>query len=342
MDTPRVPPELILAILARLDRPELFALRAANKTFHGLVTPMAFHQVTVSDALVSAERFTALQSTRELAVHVQSVVFRGRSEHGPVDDPRLTCVSQAMEGLSKLPNLASLKFEFHDIWDEDVWSFADEPAYWLMLQRAVLEAISNTSRLPKLKSLTLNNLITMPGAIFASEAFVAFLRPLETLSIATLGNGASSAEPIVEFWKQLSRVLAAAQLKSVSTLRILSDHLIGVNPEFILPKSPIPRLTSLHLKSICSQNDGVERFILRHPGLRSLTLEDCSMFIEDDQYVRPWAVVFASLDAGLESLVQVDVDSGTLRYRDRYADYVELDGSADRRALREWEVKLQG
>ncbi|KAJ7607062.1 hypothetical protein FB45DRAFT_1040614 [Roridomyces roridus] len=268
---------------------------------------MTFRQVTTSDTLDSAERFTALQCTRELAVH--------------------------------LPNLAFLKFEFHDSWDEDVWS--DEPAYWLMLQRAVLEAISNTSRLPKLKSLTLNNLITMPGAIFASEAFVAFLRPLETLSIATLGNGASSAEPIREFWKQLSRILAAAQLKAVSTLRILNDHLIGVSPEFILPKSNLPRLTSLHLRNICSRNDGVERFILRHPGLRSLTLEECPMFSEDEQYRRPWTVVFASLDAELEKLVQVDVDSGTLRYRGRYADDLELDGSAERRALREWEAKVE-
>lgn len=143
------------------------------------------------------------------------------SEDGPDDDLRLASVPPSFEGLFKFNQLASLRFDFLDEFVEEAWGSPKDPSYHLRMQRAVLEAVSSNP-LPAIKSLVLNNLVSVPSELFESPQFAALLRPLETLSIYVLGpydlsEGVYAWEPLGEFWEQLTPVLAAAEVRGSST-----------------------------------------------------------------------------------------------------------------------------
>ncbi|KAJ7635128.1 hypothetical protein FB45DRAFT_1057050 [Roridomyces roridus] len=343
------------------DPSTLLALRSANKAFHQLATPKAFREVVVTQAAGSAEWLTELQSSASVVGCVQSAVFRDSSEDNEdalTDvDPRLTAVPKALEKLSKFPYLTSLKIEFSlSVGDTD-WEVEDEPTFWLRVQRAILQAVSTTP-LPTLKSLAIANLITMPSPVLTCEKFAALLRDVAVLSIDTLGpddlsEGYYAKEGLSEFWEQMTAVLAAAQ--SVTTLHLRSDNLIGVKPALAFPSEPFVNLTSLHLKHIC-WDDGVEGFLLAHPALRCLALEDCCMYGYEKQYPRPWGAVIASLDEGLQQLVELDITGKTMLYcyEDEGWGFITMGAAAmgiyegeDLQALEKWRGnvearKLQG
>ncbi|KAJ7512960.1 hypothetical protein B0H11DRAFT_2213505 [Mycena galericulata] len=402
----RLPLELISEILDFLARPELLALRQANKAFHALATPLAFQQLILKDTVASAQGLLGLQSVPDAVECVTSVVFTsisgkaphfppivavifwpkptdpdesswevstdaepegGQSDSGsesgledPEADPRLISVPPATAGLCKFPRLASLTFHFSDEYCEgSPWDMhEEEPSYHLRMQRAVLEAVSSHP-LPALKSITFKNLNATPSDVFVLPQFKALLRPLETVLIDVLGpedplEGLYALEPLVEFWgEQMKPILSAA--KSVTTLRLSSNCLVGAMPSLTFPTAPLPQLTSLHLEKICffpeaHAGGSAEQFILQHPALRSLTLEECPLFCVEKAYARPWATVFASFDKGLKQLVTLEIKFHELRYCYEDAgwgiisldsDEVSVDGVADERALEQLKSNVE-
>ncbi|KAJ7445169.1 hypothetical protein B0H11DRAFT_432699 [Mycena galericulata] len=372
----RLPLELISEILDLLARPELLALRQANKALHALATPLAFQQLILKDTVASAQGLLGLQSVPDAVECVTSVVFTSisdaesegdqsdsGSESGlkdPEADPRLISVPPATAGFFKFPRLTSLTFEFSDEYCEgSPWDMhEEEPSYHLRMQRAVLEAVSSHP-LPALKSVTFENLNATPSDVFVSPQFKALLRPLETVLIDVLGpedplEGLYALEPLVEFWgEQMKPILSAA--KSVTTLRLSSNCLVGAMPSLTFPTAPLPQLTSLHLEKICffpeaHAGGSAEQFILQHPALRSLTLEECPLFCVEKAYARPWATVFASFDKGLKQLVTLEIKFHELRYCYEDAgwgiisldsDEVSVDGVADERALEQLKSNVE-
>ncbi|KAJ7635134.1 hypothetical protein FB45DRAFT_910867 [Roridomyces roridus] len=354
--------ELLQTILSLLERPELLVVRMANQTLRTLATPLALQEVGVRDTVASAERFIALKesASQDIIQSVRTVVFRDSTDGWtdvPDEESRLVQVPRAMSDLNSVfPQLTALRLEFTEFFYEDVFSDT-ESTYWLKLQHAILEAVTST----RLKSLTLYNLITMPSPLFASDAFAAFLSPLETLDIETLGpdtltEGVFSAEPLDEFWAQMGGVLSAAQ--SVSSLRLHSHELLGSFPTLTLPIKPFPNLTSLHLTGLCAQNEGIESFLLLHAStLQCLTLNKCPLYGDEREYARPWAAVIHTLDsdAGLTELVELNVDEETMGYcyvdpgwgimttdmEDEAEEALRVDREDDLRALEAWREAVE-
>lgn len=127
-------------------------------------------------------------------------------------------------------------------------------------------------------------------------------------------------------------------------------------PALTFPMVPLRVLTALHLENICFRSDGgagsAESFILQHPALRSLTLEDCPLFCYEQQCERSWATVLAGFAAGLEQLMEVKMnfsqDSYCYCYEDagwgfitQDAEEAGVDGAADRRALEQLKSKVE-
>ncbi|KAJ7619664.1 hypothetical protein FB45DRAFT_1033514 [Roridomyces roridus] len=334
----QLPVELIQLILENLGRPEILTMRLLNILFCASATPIAFRELGVADTVRSAQRFEGLQSNPHIASCVKSVVFR-TILGAQFDMLALITVRRAMSRLSQLPQLSSLRFEFHPTFDEQIPDFTDDKASpRLKRQRAVLTAACSAP-LPMLKSLTLINLMTLPSELFTSDAFEALLRPLDTLSIETLGpryysGGVREGQPIAKFWTQMTT--------SISTLHLRSSHLISLSPKLIFPSSSFPNLTTLHLTKVCCSRDTVE-FILRHPGLRELALQNCPLdpHIKSGDYYTSWVTILEMLDAGLESLVQISIFD--LKYclwsgivASTSGDTFGLDAVLDQRALEKW------
>ncbi|KAJ7673588.1 hypothetical protein B0H17DRAFT_1208286 [Mycena rosella] len=136
MDNLRLPVELISEILHLLDRGGFLALRGTNKVFHALATPRAFQELLATDTVSSAQGLLGLQSSLEITDCVKSVVFRSstpgpefsQDSTQPEDEAKLAVLFSAFEGLSKFPQLASLRFEFHDEFvEEDYGSDTSTP-----------------------------------------------------------------------------------------------------------------------------------------------------------------------------------------------------------------------
>jgi len=150
----------------------------------------------------------------------------------------------------------------------------------------------------------------------------------------------------------MSAVLDTAQ--SVTTLCLRSNELVGATPAFYFPMTPLPQLTTLHIQKVCFRsNDGAgsaESFILQHPALRTLLMEDCPMYGFERQFPRPWATVLASLDMGMEQLVDVKIDGLDYCYEDTNMGWgmftldgaeFGIDGAADQRALEQFQSKIE-
>ncbi|KAJ7466871.1 hypothetical protein FB451DRAFT_1259336 [Mycena latifolia] len=314
----RIPLELIGTILDQLDRGSFLALRSANKAFNALTTPRAFHELMVTDTVESADGLRGIQSTFAIANYVTSIVFRGSAPEFPENDltgpaaeydTKLAAVPSAFAGLSKLPQLVSLRFEFNDDCNEEDWDTTENPSYFFRMQCAILQA-AVSAPLPALKFLTLTNLIALPYALYESQAFAEFLRPLEALSIDVSGpddlsEGIFASTALVEFWEQMAPILCAAQ--SVSSLRLASNGLIGITPNLTFPTTPLPNLTSLSLTNVCFHSEDFpgcpESFILLHSAhLTHLTLKDCPLNGYDQVWARSWAAVLANLEVKMQAL----------------------------------------
>ncbi|KAJ7136597.1 hypothetical protein C8R44DRAFT_767429 [Mycena epipterygia] len=361
----RLPLELIFRVLDLLEPIDLLVLRQANKIFHKLATGLAFQRLTVTDTVHSAQGLLGLQESPSIVNCVTSLVFRSSTLNSVFpespndltkDDVKLSSIALPFTGLSKFPQLASLSFEFHDMYSEEYWT-TDDPSYFFNIQSAILNAASSVP-LPALKSLTLVNLIAMPDDLYETQAFADLLRPLESLTIEVLGpddlsEGIFASDPLREFWAQMTPILSAAQ--SAVSLQLSSNAKIGVIPELTFPSSALPQLKSLLLDHIFFDSEdsagGAESFVLLHADhLTALVLKNCPLYGYKKVYERPWATVLANMGERMHRLESLSLDRQDLNYAYEDegwgfttldADEVGVDGTEDLRALERLVSKVE-
>ncbi|KAF8190384.1 hypothetical protein K438DRAFT_1935752 [Mycena galopus ATCC 62051] len=304
----QLPVELLLAIVGWIaDTSVLFDLRLASKTFDAVAAPLLFHVVTVRDSMRSAEGLACLQAGGLATLNaVQEIVFEGdpvgggswRDEHISGQAGR-DALFAAFSGLTKLPNLRIICFNFHARFRElETTSFPDNPSHFLLLQLGLFAVLSANPPTP-LASLALHNLIPMPHNVYATESFQNLFRPLTALDISILsedGPNAYDKSPLCDFWEaSIPSMLKSAT--NLTSLMLRSVYPIGVRPALPFAHIHFPCLTALSLCNFIldpsrADHDIVE-FLVRHKDtLTHLELVDCCVYgAQKGAYPRPWHTV---------------------------------------------------
>ncbi|KAF8132162.1 hypothetical protein K438DRAFT_1884985 [Mycena galopus ATCC 62051] len=304
-----IPVELILAIVNLVeDNTVLFNLRLASKTFNAVAAPLIFRVLSVRDSVQSAEGLACLQAgdpaTRSA---VQEIMFDGGpigggswSDEHITGQPGRDALFTAFSGLTKFPNLRTLRFEFHREFrePEGTASFPNNSSHFLLLQLGLFEVLVAHPPLP-LVSLTLHHLIPIPHNIYAKEAFQNLFRPLTTLELSVLYQGGPSwyqKQPLCDFWEACVPSILKNSTNLIS-LTLRSRYPVGARPALALGSIHLPVLTTLSLYNFVldparADYDIVE-FIVRHRAtLTHLELPMCYVYgVERGVYARPWHAV---------------------------------------------------
>ncbi|KAF8146971.1 hypothetical protein K438DRAFT_1868373 [Mycena galopus ATCC 62051] len=314
-----IPVELILAIVNLVkDNTVLFNLRLASKTFNAVAAPLIFRVLSVRDSVQSAGRLACFQigSTATRSA-VQEIVFDGDpiggdswSDEHITSQPGRDALFTAFSGLTKFPNLRTLRFEFHREFrePEGTASFPDNPSHFLLLQLGLFEVLVVHPPLP-LVSLTLHHLIPIPHNIYAKEAFQN-LRPLTTLDVSVLYQGGPNGhqkQPLCDFWEAcVPSILKNAP--NLTSLTIGSKYPIGVSPALPFADIHFPFLTALSLFNFTLDSaragyDVVE-FIVRHKAtLTHLELTNCYVYGGEMRvYPRAWHHILQRFEQELPGL----------------------------------------
>ncbi|KAJ7688157.1 hypothetical protein B0H17DRAFT_1332226 [Mycena rosella] len=314
---PDVPVELLLAIATNVKSDSvLLHLRPVSKTLNSVVTPLAFRVLTVKDSVQSANALSFLQECDpSITSAVREVIFEGdterwRAEADTSGEAGRQALKTAFSGLAKFPNLEQLRFDFHDDYEDISHETPENPTHSLRLQLDIFAALA-TSPPPTLVSLTLNNVIAVPNAIYEEEAFHSVFRGLRTLHLSVLSDadneGSYYQDPLVEFWaKSVAHMVRSAT--AVTSLAIRSDQDVGAYPALSFKNTHLPHLESLTLESFVFEpmipDSDVVAFILAHKAtLTHLMLRECSIDGgEDCVFLRPWHAMLALFEAELGCL----------------------------------------
>ncbi|KAJ6551317.1 hypothetical protein B0H19DRAFT_1073044 [Mycena capillaripes] len=309
-----LPLELLQGITTEVEHgPSIYNLRLVSKIFNFVASPLAFRMLVVDDNLKSAEAISSLQGCDEsLTSLVRELVFRGdrEGETGWRDETsgesERNALKSAFSGLSNFPNLQSLRFDFHNCYQEDYFDdIPEDPTHFALLQTDLFAALTSNPPHP-LVSLTLNNMIAMPDDIYAEEDFLRIFTPLQQLNISVLSTPKDETayfrESIMHFWHpNISYIIRRAT--ALTTLTICSDQPIGAFND-----ATLPHLTSLVLHQFVlhpSDPDAdVVTFILRHRAtLTRLELRRCSIHGgSDEAFPRPWYAVLNLFETELRGL----------------------------------------
>ncbi|KAJ7674287.1 hypothetical protein B0H17DRAFT_1140629 [Mycena rosella] len=315
---PDVPVELLHAIATGVKSDSvLLQLRLVSKTLNSVVTPLAFRAITVKDSVQSANVLSFLQDCdTSITSAVREVIFKGdpkgwRAEADTSGEAGRQALKTAFSGLAKFPNLEQLRFNFHDGYEEDFsHDIPENSTHSLRLQLDIFAGLASSPP-PTLVSLTLNNVVAVPNAIYEEEAFHSVFRGLRTLHLSVLSDtyneGSYFQYPLVEFWaKSVAYIIRSAT--AVTSLTIRSDQAVGRYPALSFKDTHLPHLESLTLESFVFEpmipDSDVVVFILAHKArLTHLTLRECSIDGgEDCVFLRPWHAVLALFEAELGCL----------------------------------------
>ncbi|KAJ7641760.1 hypothetical protein FB45DRAFT_900960 [Roridomyces roridus] len=305
--------EIIQLILEGFsDVSELIKLRLVSKTFKSVVTPRAFHAVSVTESLKSAKALSLLQTCDEsITSVVRQVSFRGKRSRRvteaiaqSTDQARRDALRAAFGGLSKFTNLQSVQLTFDGSYD----IAADESGsstHLLLVQFDILGAIS--SHLPSsLNSLTVTEMVPLPHELYTQTEFHNLLRSLKSLNLSvrydfisqndiTRGENRVFEFELDTFWhRSMSHILSnATSLNSLT----LYDGREGEELAWFawMPETTrLTHLTSLHLHdfvfptpvmtSMTHEIYNVLGFILLHKAtLTHLVLNGCSILMDADE-----------------------------------------------------------
>ncbi|KAI0331548.1 hypothetical protein GY45DRAFT_1322127 [Cubamyces sp. BRFM 1775] len=323
------PAELLAQIIKWVPtNKELRILRAVDKTFCALATPLAFRRVYVRNRLPSALDLQALMERDELAKVVETIVFRwARTPSITEGESTRRATRVALEAvftqLHRFPALVGIELNLcPDMFPEPL--IADEngnidlernPSEPGSVEVTLVQAILRATDRPRLKSLTLANLLAYPHLHYKSEEFVGLLSSLEHLHIGFHGlcsvrgpNGAYSGL-IVPLWQDVipGYFLRPTQAR-LTSLTLMSDQPVGRSPNVDLSQLFFPNLRYLELGAIMFDNRRhTENFIVQHGRtLRTLVLDSCPMHVRLLQDPpRPWRDVCDRFAEALEVLVDV-------------------------------------
>ncbi|KAJ7457375.1 hypothetical protein FB451DRAFT_1406813 [Mycena latifolia] len=344
---PDVPLELVHAIAADVESNSvLLQLRLVSKTLNSVATPLAFRVLTVQDSAKSAEALSFFQGCEDSVTSaVREVVFQADGRRrwiGEADtsgEAGRQALKTAFSGLAKFPNLEKLRFDFHGCFqEEDTHEIPSNPSHFLRLQFDLLAALASSPP-PSVLSLTLNNVLTVPDAIYEQEAFHAVFHRLQTLSISVLSDtdyeGSYFQDPLVAFWNTSMAHMVRSAL-AVTSLTLRSDQPTGAYPALSFRDTHLPHLSALTLENFVFEpmilESDVAAFIVAHKAtLAHLELRECSIDGgEDSEFSRPWRAVLALFETELGCL-QTFVLSGEKSDTDDDEDDDEDTGERDPR-----------
>ncbi|GJE99675.1 hypothetical protein PsYK624_159460 [Phanerochaete sordida] len=323
-----LPVELIGAVVHEVASiGDLLQLRVVNHTFSAYATPRAFDTFHVANTQKSAQGHRLLSKSPSLAALVKKLVIH--CEAGPGENKLLNTVEEDDESkavrvafahnmarLHLFPSLSELELNFFSgmVWQtvqsaEDGTITLSHPSKYFMLQSSIMQGLlSSPRRIPRLRSLTLNNFIPFPAPEFEGEALKTLMSGLEhfTLSAHALRFKGRRGEDMWSwFWSEMvpARFLEPAQ-RTLTTLALSSDQPIGQFPTVDLSWLRFPRLASLHLGGFTFNDAGLaEDFVVAHTrSLRALTLDTCAMHLAGPAPARPWAAVYQRLADALPGL----------------------------------------
>lgn len=325
-----LPVELVGAIVHEVAPiRDLLRLRAVNHTFSAYATPRAFHTFHVVNTEKSA-RGHRLLAKSPLAPLVKKLVVH--CEAGPGENKLLNTVEEDEESkairiafaynfvrLSLFPSLRDLELNFFSgmVWQtvqsaEDGTITLSHPSKYFMLQSSIMQALLGSSprRIPRLRSLALNNIIPFPAPEYEGEALQTLMSGLEHFTMtahALRFKGRRGEDMWSWFWSEMvpERFLAPAQ-RTLRSLTLFSDQPIGQFPTVDLSWLRFPQLASLRLAGFTfNEHTLAEDFVVAHGAtLRSLTLDTCPMHVDCKEPPRPWAVVYQRFAERLTALVE--------------------------------------
>ncbi|KAI0370727.1 hypothetical protein BV20DRAFT_239304 [Pilatotrama ljubarskyi] len=324
------PVELLDMIVDRVSSGKgLRSLRAVDKTFCALATPRAFRQVYVTNSLPSALGLKALMDCDKLAKTVERIVFRWSEPSELVTDSvaaRATFVALVtiFAQLHKFPALVALALELCPglrgqsitVNEDGQIDLSRQSTEAGLVQSTIVQALLRNRDLPRLKSLTLANLIAFPFAYYESQPFADMLSSVEHLHLTLHGmsslDGPGAPETWSWMWQEMVPIHFLGPPQSrLTSLTLTSDQPVGRFPRLDLSGLFFPALRRLELGGIMfDHHRRIEDFIVRHgQSLVTLVLDSCPMHVEslDGAPERPWREVCDRLARELEALIDLRV-----------------------------------
>ncbi|KAH9895930.1 hypothetical protein C8Q73DRAFT_789726 [Cubamyces lactineus] len=319
------PAELLALIVERVPTDQgLRSLRAVDKTFCALATPLAFRRAYVTNSLPSAQGLRALMECHELAKTVETIIFRWGDTSGDMEDAptkRATYVAliAVFAQLHRFPGLMHVELNmFPGMPDPlvvgDTGHLEEYPSESSFVESTVLKALLRGAGLPRLKSLTMANLMPFPFAHYESREFADLLSSVEHLHISFHGEDSVRGSRGREMWNSLwhevvpIHFLGPTQMR-LTSLTLMSDQPVGRVPRIDLSGLFFPVLRHLELGGITfDHHRRIEDFIVRHgKTLATLVLDSCPMHMpnNNDGPLWSWCDVCDRFAENLEGLVDV-------------------------------------
>lgn len=189
-----------------------------------------------------------------------------------------------------------------------------QPTLHFHVQKAVIGSIIMDA-LPKLKSLSLMNIIAIDDAAYALTSFRRVTSSLESLTLSVITPysiddcDSHFTQESKAFWFSTipNSFLIPAQ-NSLTSLSLTNDNFVGAIEEFDIHQFYFPHLASLTLGHFVFGWYAAEEFIIEHnTTLRRLELRDCAVYYD----TRSWSDIWDRLlmdQTGLEELVMSDID----------------------------------
>ncbi|KAI8977804.1 hypothetical protein BD414DRAFT_539054 [Trametes punicea] len=305
----------------------LRSLRAVDKTFCALATPRAFRRACVTNCLPSALGLKALMECDKLAKTVETIIFRWSDAAAGVEDTqakRATYIAlvTVFAQLHKFPALIDVELKFFPgarppplVADEHGHiDFIRNPSEAGLMQSTIVQSLLRNADPPRLRSLSMANLIAFPFGYYRSPEFVAILSSLEHLHITLHGlnslGGPGGEEMWDWMWQEMIPIhfLRPPQPQLIS-LSLTSDQPVGRSPRLDLSGIFFPALRHLELGGIMFDHHcRIEDFVVRHgETLASLALDSCPMHVTTlgEDPPRPWRAVCDRFAEALSALVDV-------------------------------------
>lgn len=179
--------------------------------------------------------------------------------------------------LGEFPALNSLQLYFHEQ-EQHSWELLKKPSTHLLLQWAVLTALSRNTGVLSLTTLGLYNLLPIPHDSYASAGFSTLISRLTTLSVSIMheGLGRYDHDKIVDFWLgPVMGILAAGT--SLTSLALESDVITGRIPPLKWNQLPpcSPNLNSLVLNRFHITQDLEDFLVDSKATLQVLKFQYC-------------------------------------------------------------------
>ena len=168
---------------------------------------------------------------------------------------------------------------------------------------------------PRIRSLTLGNLIPHPLVFYEQSGFARLISSLEHLHLSTHGTSSLTEGLWEEMWQETIpiRFLMPPQ-RQLTSLVLVSDQPVGLMPHVELAALFYPALRHLTLGGVMfTPARRAEDFVARHRRtLASLVLDSCPMHIDNGAAPeRTWGAVCERFHDELEALVDLHISLRT-------------------------------